>query len=94
MDLTFIPSSPGYISRVVCKNSCPFLMLPYSITDGSMSTYYCDYNYSTSTDSNERTLWLGGRVGQKESVGLFSITLQNMNYFASEFTGSRLMYIP
>lgn len=81
----------GYKTSVVSTPTCDFFAA--ACTNGSESTYWCDYN-GDNTDASEHCLLIGGRSGDGGQAGLFTLD-SNDGVSASYATiGSRLTYLP
>ena len=62
-------------------------------TNGSESTYWCDYNWD-STDTSEHGLLIGGNSGDGGGAGLFALDSYYGVGHSSAYIGSRLTYLP
>lgn len=62
-------------------------------TNGSESTYWCDYNWDN-TDTSEHCLLIGGRSDAGGQAGLFSLHSLNGVGYSGANLGSRLTYLP
>lgn len=60
----------GYKTSVVSTPTCDFFAA--ACTNGSESTYWCDYNWDN-TDYSEHCLLIGGSSGSGGQAGLFSL---------------------
>lgn len=81
----------GHKTEIRATPTCDFFAA--ACTNGSESTYWCDYNWDN-TDTSEHCLLIGGTSGAGGAAGLFSL---HSNYgvgnsYAS--IGSRLTYLP
>ena len=84
-------ASSGYKTEIKATPTCDFFAT--SISGGSETTYWCDYNWDN-TDTSEHCLLIGGRSGHGGGAGLFTL---NSNYgvgTSDAHVGSRLTYLP
>lgn len=83
--------SNGYKTEIKATPTCDFFAT--SVSGGSETTYWCDYNWDN-TDTSEHCLLIGGRSGHGGWAGLF--TLYSNNGVGSSYAdiGSRLTYLP
>lgn len=83
--------SIGYKTEIKATPTCDFFAT--SVSGGSETTYWCDYNWDN-TDTSEHCLLIGGRSGNGGGAGLF--TLDSLSGVGSShaFIGSRLTYLP
>ena len=81
-----VPTDSGYIVSMGLGTNAA-IMLPNNVTDGSSTTYFCDYLFSST--SNNRCFYFGAR---EFSVyyGLFQLSCSSFTY-TSYFITSRLM---
>lgn len=81
----------GYKTEIKATPACDFFSI--SVSGGSESTYWCDYNWDN-TDTSEHCLLIGGNSGDGGRAGLFS--LYSSFGVGSSFAalGSRLTYLP
>lgn len=85
------PVVTGYKTEIVITPTCDFFA--HACTNGSESTYWCDYNWDN-TDTSEHCLLIGGRSGNGGGAGLFSLhSFYGVGYSHASF-GSRLTYLP
>lgn len=81
----------GCKTEIKATPACDFFSM--SVSGGSETTYWCDYNWDN-TDTSEHCLFLGGGSGDGGGAGLFYLH----SYYgvgASDATiGSRLTYLP
>ena len=81
----------GYKTEIKATPACDFFSM--SVSGGSESTYWCDYNWDN-TDTSEHCLLIGGRSGAGGWAGLFAL-YSNLGVGHSNATiGSRLTYLP
>lgn len=83
--------SSGYKTEIKATPTCDFFAV--SVSGGSETTYWCDYNWDN-TDASEHCLLIGGDSGHGGWAGLFYLASDNGvgNSYAS--LGSRLTYLP
>ena len=81
----------GYKSKIVTTSTCDFFAL--SCTNGSETTYWCDYNWDN-TDTSEHCLLIGGNSGTGGLAGLFSLYSNDGVGGSYANIGSRLTYLP
>ena len=81
----------GYKTEIRATPTCDFFAA--ACTNGSESTYWCDYNWDN-TDTSEHCLLIGGRSGAGGGAGLFSLSSDNEVGASSASLGSRLTYLP
>lgn len=81
----------GYKTEIRVTPTCDFFA--EACTNGSETTYWCDYNWDN-TDTSEHCLLIGGRSDAGGAAGLFSLYSYSGvgNSYAS--VGSRLTYLP
>lgn len=82
----------GYKTEIKATPACDFFSM--SVSGGSETTYWCDYNWDN-TDTSEHCLLIGGSSGHGGQAGLFGLSSDNGvgNSFAASI-GSRLTYLP
>lgn len=81
----------GYKTEIKATPACDFFSM--SVSDGSETTYWCDYNWDN-TDASEHCLLIGGRSDSGGQAGLFLLA-SNHGVGTSDATiGSRLTYLP
>lgn len=86
------PVVTGYKTEIVITPTCDFFA--HACTNGSESTYWCDYNWDN-TDTSEHCLLIGGGdSGSGGSAGLFSLTSSAGGSYSYATVGSRLTYLP
>ena len=81
----------GYKTEIRVTPTCDFFA--EACTNGSESTYWCDYNWDN-TDTSEHCLLIGGRSESDSCAGLFSLDSSNGVGSSSAAIGSRLTYLP
>lgn len=81
----------GYKTEIKATPACDFFSM--SVSGGSETTYWCDYNWDN-TDTSEHCLLIGGYSGGGSWAGLFSLHSSSGvgNSYAN--VGSRLTYLP
>lgn len=85
------PVVTGYKTEIVITPTCDFFA--HACTNGSESTYWCDYNWDN-TDTSEHCLLIGGRSDYGGGAGLFGLNSYNGVGSFSANLGSRLTYLP
>ena len=85
------PVVTGYKTEIVITPTCDFFA--HACTNGSESTYWCDYNWDN-TDTSEHCLLIGGCSGDGGRAALFSLTSDGGVGHSSANVGSRLTYLP
>lgn len=85
------PVVTGYKTEIVITPTCDFFA--HACTNGSESTYWCDYNWDN-TDASEHCLLIGGRSVAGGAAGLFSLDSHNDVSHSYATIGSRLTYLP
>lgn len=81
----------GYKTEIRVTPTCDFFA--EACTNGSETTYWCDYNWDN-TDTSEHCLLIGGRSDHGGQAGLFSLYSSNGVGVSSATIGSRLTYLP
>ena len=83
--------SDGYKTEIKATPTCDFFAV--SVSGGSETTYWCDYNWDN-TDASEHCLLIGGGSGNGGLAGLF--TLRSYAGVGNSYAdvGSRLTYLP
>ena len=81
----------GYKTEIRATPTCDFFAA--ACTNGSESTYWCDYNWDN-TDTSEHCLLIGGRSDNGGEAGLFSLYSNDGVGASSANIGSRLTYLP
>lgn len=81
----------GYKTEIKATPTCDFFSM--SVSGGSETTYWCDYNWDN-TDTLEHCLLIGGSSDNGGGAGLFALSSDTGvgNSYAS--IGSRLTYLP
>lgn len=83
--------SNGYKTEIKATPTCDFFA--EACTNGSETTYWCDYNWDN-TDTSEHCLLIGGDSGDGGQAGLFSLSSANGVGYSDAHIGSRLTYLP
>lgn len=81
----------GYKTEIRATPTCDFFAA--ACTNGSESTYWCDYNWDN-TDTSEHCLLIGGSSGSGGWAGLFDLTSNDGVGNSDASFGSRLTYLP
>lgn len=81
----------GYKTEIRATPTCDFFTA--ACTNGSESTYWCDYNWDNA-DTSEHCLLIGGCSDSGGEAGLFYFHSLNGVGFSSASIGSRLTYLP
>lgn len=81
----------GYKTEIRATPTCDFFAA--ACTNGSESTYWCDYNWDN-TDTSEHCLLIGGRSGNGGWAGLFYLDSDIGVGGSYASVGSRLTYLP
>ena len=81
----------GYKTEIRATPTCDFFAA--ACTNGSESTYWCDYNWDN-TDTSEHCLLIGGSSGDGGKAGLFGLNSNNGVGASYAYVGSRLTYLP
>lgn len=81
----------GYKTEIRATPTCDFFAA--ACTNGSESTYWCDYNWDN-TDTSEHCLLIGGRSDGGGSAGLFALSSDYGVSHSHANVGSRLTYLP
>lgn len=81
----------GYKTEIKATPACDFFSM--SVSGGSETTYWCDYNWDN-TDDSEHCLLIGGNSGCGGQAGLFSLASDRGVGFSYAYLGSRLTYLP
>lgn len=81
----------GYKTEIKATPACDFFSM--SVSGGSETTYWCDYNWDN-TNTSEHCLLIGGHSVSSGAAGLF--TLSSHTGVGSSYPnfGSRLTYLP
>lgn len=85
------PVVTGYKTEIVITPTCDFFA--HACTNGSKTTYWCDYNWDN-TDASEHCLVIGGDSGAGGQAGLFGLYSTSGVGDSSATIGSRLTYLP
>lgn len=83
--------SSGYKTEIKATPTCDFFAV--SVSGGSETTYWCDYNWDN-TDTSEHCLLIGGHSDDGCSAGLFYLGSAGGVGFSYAYIGSRLTYLP
>lgn len=83
--------SNGYKTEIKATPTCDFFAV--SVSGGSETTYWCDYNWDN-TDASEHCLLIGGLSVDGSKAGLFNLTSDDWVGFSTAYIGSRLTYLP
>lgn len=81
----------GYKTEIRATPTCDFFA--EACTNGSETTYWCDYNWDN-TDTSEHCLLIGGDSGAGGKAGLFSLYSSAGVGSSAATIGSRLTYLP
>lgn len=81
----------GYKTEIKATPACDFFSM--SVSGGSETTYWCDYNWDN-TDASEHCLLIGGRSDYGGAAGLFGLRSADGVGTSSANIGSRLTYLP
>lgn len=81
----------GYKTEIKATPACDFFSM--SVSGGSETTYWCDYNWDN-TDTSEHCLLIGGRSGAGGGAGLFYLSSSDGVGHSTAHVGSRLTYLP
>lgn len=85
------PVVTGYKTEIVITPTCDFFA--HACTNGSETTYWCDYNWDN-TDTSEHCLLIGSASGNGGGAGLFSLHSYLGVGYSGATIGSRLTYLP
>lgn len=83
--------SSGYKTEIKATPTCDFFAV--SVSGGSETTYWCDYNWDN-TDTSEHCLLIGGHSDNGGAAGLFSLYSNSGVSYSNATIGSRLTYLP
>lgn len=83
--------SNGYKTEIKATPTCDFFAT--SVSGGSETTYWCNYNWDN-TDTSEHCLLIGGRSDAGGQAGLFALSSADGVGSSSATVGSRLTYLP
>ena len=81
----------GYKTEIRVTPTCDFFA--EACTNGSETTYWCDYNWDN-TDTSEHCLLIGGRSDDGGWAGLFNLASDAGVGASDAVIGSRLTYLP
>lgn len=81
----------GYKTEIRATPTCDFFAA--ACTNGSESTYWCDYNWDN-TDTSEHCLLIGSASGNGGLAGLFALFSATGVGYSGAHVGSRLTYLP
>lgn len=81
----------GYKTEIKATPACDFFSM--SVSGGSETTYWCDYNWDN-TDTSEHCLLIGGCSDSSGWAGLFFLGSNNGVGLSDAAVGSRLTYLP
>lgn len=81
----------GCKTEIRATPTCDFFAA--ACTNGSESTYWCDYNWDN-TDTSEHCLLIGGSSGTDGGAGLFGLRSVGGVGGSAAYIGSRLTYLP
>lgn len=81
----------GYKTEIRVTPTCDFFA--EACTNGSETTYWCDYNWDN-TDTSEHCLLIGGNSGNGGEAGLFNLYSNAGVGDSHAYVGSRLTYLP
>lgn len=85
------PVVTGYKTEIVITPTCDFFA--HACTNGSETTYWCDYNWDN-TDASEHCLLIGGSSVDGGWAGLFGLGSAYGVGASAAGIGSRLTYLP
>lgn len=83
--------SSGYKTEIKATPTCDFFAI--SVSGGSETTYWCDYNWDN-TDTSEHCLLIGGYSAAGSTAGLFALYSSDGVGLSAAHVGSRLTYLP
>lgn len=81
----------GYKTQIIATPNCDFFAR--ACTNGSKTTYWCDYNRDN-TDTSEHCLLIGGCSDDSSWASLFRINSNGRVGHSGASAGSRLTYLP
>lgn len=81
----------GYKTQIIATPNCDFFAR--ACTNGSETTYWCDYNWDN-TDTSEHCLLIGGASADGGAAGLFYLNSYDRVGNSYAYIGSRLTYLP
>lgn len=85
------PVVTGYKTEIVITPTCDFFA--HACTNGSETTYWCDYNWDN-TDTSEHCLLIGSNSDDGGAAGLFYLDSAYGVGTSGAHVGSRLTYLP
>ncbi len=83
--------SSGYKTEIKATPTCDFFAV--SVSGGSETTYWCDYNWDN-TDASEHCLLVGSHSDNGGGAGLFGLSSGGGIGDSAAGIGSRLTYLP
>lgn len=83
--------SSGYKTEIKATPTCDFFAI--SVSGGSETTYWCDYNWDN-TDTSEHCLLIGSLSDNGGAAGLFALHSDAGVGYSDATIGSRLTYLP
>lgn len=83
--------SSGYKTEIKATPTCDFFAV--SVSGGSETTYWYDYNWDN-TNTSEHCLLIGGSSGSVGGAGLFNLSSDSGVGASGAHIGSRLTYLP
>lgn len=83
--------SSGYKTEIKATPTCDFFAV--SVSGGSETTYWCDYNWDN-TDASEHCLLIGSHSDYGSRAGLFYLASHSGVGSSDAAIGSRLTYLP
>lgn len=83
--------SSGYKTEIKATPTCDFFAI--SVSGGSETTYWCNYNWDN-TDTSEHCLLIGGSSDNGGGAGLFALDSGGGVSASNASIGSRLTYLP
>lgn len=81
----------GYKTEIKATPACDFFSM--SVSGGSETTYWCDYNWDN-TDASEHCLLIGSLSDDGGRAGLFTLNSRTEVSNSNAYIGSRLTYLP
>lgn len=79
-----------YVKKLVNNNQAD--LFPTVVGNGaSVTTYYCDYHWTSAT-ATPRTLLIGGTSGNGSAAGLFSLSSRNGLDYSNASAGTRITF--
>lgn len=83
--------SGGYKTEIKATPTCDFFAI--SVSGGSETTHWCDYNWDN-TNTSEHCLLIGGSSDNGGRAGLFALNSDSGVGLSNADVGSRLTYLP